>query len=165
MPPRLVVLVGLPGSGKSTWAREQGYNALSSDDIRRVLSDDANNQSIHGEVFATLRYLLRRRLELKRPVTCIDATNLTHRERRPYLAMAQIYGCVAEAVYFDTPPEVCKQRNRDRDRVVPDEVIGMMAARLRVPTVEEGFSRVTVIAPVDLPSPAAGPDPRSAPSR
>ena len=48
-----------------------------------MLADDATDQTIHGEVFATLRYLLRRRLELRRPLTFVDATNITRRERRP----------------------------------------------------------------------------------
>ena len=61
--PRLILLVGLPGSGKSTWAREQGVAVVSSDDVRWLLSDDAANQNIHGAVFATVRYLLRNRLE------------------------------------------------------------------------------------------------------
>lgn len=147
MSPRLIVLVGLPGSGKSTWVRDQGPTVLSSDEIRRLLSDDPNNQSINGAVFATLRYLLRRRLELRAPVTYIDATNLTPKERRPYIVTAQMYGCTAEAVYFDTPPEECKRRNHGRDRVVPDEVIDSMAARLRVPTEDEGFTHVTVVSP------------------
>lgn len=124
---------------------------LSSDEIRRILSDDPENQSINGMVFATLRHLLRRRLELRCPVTCIDATNLSPKERRAYLAMAQIYGCTAEAVYFDTPPSVCKQRNRDRSRRVPEDVIDAMAARLRAPTREEGFARVTRVVPDDRP--------------
>ena len=48
-------LVGLPGSGKSTWARKQGVAVLSSDELRLLLADDESNQTIHREVFATLR--------------------------------------------------------------------------------------------------------------
>ena len=148
--PRVVLLVGLPASGKSTWAHEQGTAVLSSDDIRFLLSDDPTNQLIHGMVFTTVRYLLRRRLELGRPVTYVDATNATRQERRPYIKLGQWYDAAVEAVYFDTPIEVCKERNRHRERVVPEWAIDAMAARLTRPSLEEGFTSVTVYSGGDM---------------
>ena len=138
------MLVGLPGSGKSTYLDRLGVTALSSDAVRGLLADDVTDQSIHREVFATLRYLLRRRLALDRPVTYLDATHLTLRDRRPYIKMGRLYDCSVEAIFFDVPLEVCRERNRSRARVVPDDVLERMAAKLVPPTVEEGFSRVTV---------------------
>ena len=137
--------MGLPGSGKSTWVARQGYTALSSDEIRLWLADDPAIQTIHRRVFATVRYLLRHRLELRRPLTFIDATNLTPKERRPYVKIAELNDCDAEAVFFDTPVEVCIERNRMRERMVPPEAIYDMAGRLAPPHVAEGFSRITVV--------------------
>jgi predicted kinase len=140
--PKIIVLVGLPGSGKSTYVKQAGGMALSSDELRRVLSDDPDNQSIHTRVFSVLRNLLQHRLELKRPVTYVDATNLTPAERQPYLELGKLFDCDMEAVYFDVPVAECQRRNRGRDRVVPDDVIAQMAKRLIPPTVKEGFRRV-----------------------
>jgi len=139
--PRVLVLVGLPGSGKSTYV-EKHEGVLSSDEIRRVLCDDATDQTIHRQTFATLRRLLKIRLELKRPVTYIDATNLTPAERRPYVKLAHDHGAVAEALFFDVSLEECQRRNHLRHRVVPDVVIAKMSRRLVAPSEGEGFLSV-----------------------
>jgi predicted kinase len=127
------------------YVERSGGTALSSDELRRLLSDDPANQNIHRLVFSVLRSLLKIRLELRRPVTYIDATNLTRSERRPYIRLAGLYACAAEAVFFDVSVAECQRRNRKRRRVVPDEVIAKMAKRLVAPSREEGFSRVTVV--------------------
>lgn len=142
---RIVVLVGLPGSGKSTWLEQRGITAISSDWIRQVLADDPADQTIHARVFLTMRYLLRHRLAIGRPVSYMDATHLTREERRPYIQIARWYGCDAEALYFDVPLEVCRERNLRRNRVVPEDSLERMAAKLVPPEVEEGFARVTVV--------------------
>lgn len=139
---RVIVLVGLPGSGKSTWAEAQGTASLSSDGVRLLLSDDMENQRIHGEVFATMRYLLRKRLDLGAAVTIVDATNLLPAHRKPWIRVARERGAEIEAVYFATPVEECLRRNAARARRVPDEVIREMAAKLSPPTLKEGFGHV-----------------------
>jgi predicted kinase len=141
----IVVLVGLPAAGKSTYIERLGATALASDEIRRLLSDDPANQSIHRRVFGVVRDLLKQRIELGRPVTYIDATNLTPRERRPYIKLAELYDCDVQAMFFDVSVEECRRRNRERQRVVPDDEIMKMAQRLVPPTIEERFSRVLVI--------------------
>ena len=143
--PRIVLLVGLPGSGKSTWVARQGAVALSSDTLREWLADDPTDQTIHARVFATMRYLLRQRLAIGRPVTYIDATHLTPVERSPYVRIAQWYGCELEAVFFDVPVEVCIARNRTRGRVVPEEIIRGMAEKMVMPMASEGFVRISVV--------------------
>jgi predicted kinase len=139
--PRIVLLVGLPGSGKSTWA-EGKPGVLSSDALRELLADDPDNQNIHARVFRVLRDLLKHRLALKRPLTYVDSTNLTPYERRPYVKLANLHHAEIEAVFFDVPTAECIRRSQSRKRVVPQEVIQKMAERLVPPDLKEGFSRV-----------------------
>ena len=143
---KIVLTVGLPGSGKSTYLARLGVNAISSDEMRRLIADDPEDQTLHGRVFASIRFLVRQRLAAGRPVTYVDATHLTRRERRPYVEIARRHGCELEALFFDVPVEVCLRRNRKRGRQVPESAIRAMAARLQPPAVEEGFARVQRIA-------------------
>ena len=140
---RIVVLTGLPGSGKSTWLAQQPGGGISSDAVRKLLADDETDQSIHTQVFQTVRFLLEQRVAIGRPLTYIDATNLIPEERRPYVEIARARGCEIEAVFFDVPLAVCLERNARRARVVPPEAMEKMAAKLIPPDTAEGFSKVT----------------------
>ena len=142
---KIVLMVGLPGSGKSTWLDRKRANAISSDEMRRLIADDPADQTIHARVFAAVRYLVRQRIDAGRPVTYIDATNLSRWERRQYLKLAKDRGCDVEAVWIDTPIDVCLERNRRRDRKVPEDVLRMLVSRLEPPSKAEGFTRVVRI--------------------
>ena len=142
---KLVITVGLPGSGKSTYLARLGVNAISSDEIRRLIIDDPHDQTIHARVFAAIRYLVRQRIAVGRPETYVDATHLTPWERQPYVRIARRFQCELEALYFDVPVEVCVARNRWRQPMVPEEAIREMARLMIPPTTEEGFTRVVRI--------------------
>ncbi len=144
---KVIITVGLPGSGKSTHLAKLGVNAISSDEIRRLIADDPHDQTMNARIFATVRYLIRQRIAAGRPITYVDATHLTPWERKPYVQLAQRYGCELEALFFDVPVETCIARNQTRDRIVPENAIRKMAGRLVPPSKKEGFTRVKAIKP------------------
>ncbi len=141
----VVLAISLPGSGKTTWFGRRGVTPLSSDMLRSVLFDDVEEQRYQGLVFSTLRSLLRARLIARMPWNYVDATNLSPRERRQWIHMARGLGYEVHAVFFDVPLEVCLERNQRRERVVPEDALRRMAAKLRPPTFEEGFSKIVVV--------------------
>ena len=143
----LVLLVGPAGSGKSTFARAhfKPTQVLSSDFLRGLIADDENDQSATPQAFAVLASIAAKRLRRGR-LTVIDATNVRRRDRRALLRLAERTGRPAVAILFDTPLEVCLERNRLRpERQVEEEVIRdqwSLAPPSLAALGDEGFSAV-----------------------
>jgi predicted kinase len=146
-PPKgiVVLAIGLPGSGKSSWFKRHNVVPLSSDMVRSLLFDDVREQRFQDLVFSNLRSMLKARLIAKRPMNYVDATNLTPQERQHWIKLAKDYNYEVHAVFFDVPLDVCIDRHQRRDRVVPEDAMRRMAAKLKPPTFEEGFAKITVV--------------------
>src|SRR5947207_1516961 len=141
----VILAIGLPGSGKSSWFKRHNITPLSSDLLRALLFDDPTEQRFQDLIFSNLRSMLKARLIARRPLNYVDATNLTPHERHSWIKLAQDYGYEVQAVFFDVPLEVCLERNHRRQRVVSDDVMRRMSAKLRPPTFGEGFAKITVV--------------------
>jgi len=141
----VVLAIGLPGSGKSSWFKRHNITPLSSDLLRALLFDDPTEQRFQDLVFSNLRSMLKARLIARRPMNYVDATNLSPHERNGWIKLAKDYGYEVQAVFFDVPVEVCIERNQRRERKVPEDAMRRMAGKLKQPTFEEGFSKITVV--------------------
>jgi len=86
----LAVLIGITGSGKSTFAARhfKPTEVLSSDYFRGLVSDDENDQSATVDAFEALHYVAGKRLAAGR-FTVIDATNVQRESRQPLVALAR----------------------------------------------------------------------------
>jgi len=146
-PPKgiVVLAIGLPGSGKSSWFKRHNVVPLSSDMVRSLLFDDIREQRFQDLVFSNLRSMLKARLIAKRPMNYVDATNLTPQERQHWVKLAKDYNYEVHAVFFDVPLDVCIERHQRRDRVVPEDMMRRMAAKLKPPSFDEGFAKITVV--------------------
>lgn len=142
---QVVLAIGLPGSGKSSWFKRHNITPLSSDTLRALLFDDPHEQRFQDLVFSNLRSMLKARLIARRPMNYVDATNLTPQERQSWIKLAKDYGYEVHAVFFDVPLEVCLERNQKRKRTVEEDAMHRMWGKLRPPTFEEGFSKITVV--------------------
>jgi predicted kinase len=141
----VVLAIGLPGSGKSSWFKRHNIHPLSSDLLRELLFDDAQEQRFQDLVFSNLRSMLKARLIARRPMNYVDATNLTPHDRNSWIKLAKDYGYDVQGLFFDVPLEVCLERHQRRGRVVAEDVMRKMAGKLKAPTFEEGFSKITVV--------------------
>jgi predicted kinase len=141
----VVLAIGLPGSGKSSWFKRNKITPLSSDLLRVLLFDDPTEQRFQDLIFSNLRSMLKARLIARRPTNYVDATNLSTHERNGWIKLAKDYGYEVHGVFFDVPVEVCLERNQKRERKVPEEAMRRMANKLKPPSFEEGFSKITVV--------------------
>jgi predicted kinase len=143
----VVVLIGISGSGKSSFAaRHVPRNAiLSSDEFRAIVAGDASDQSATDDAFGLLHAALDMRLR-RGLLTVVDATNVRRWARRPLLELAARYRRPAVAVILDLPVAVCLARNAARiDRRVPAHAVRRQHRQLVVELdglAAEGFAAV-----------------------
>ena len=146
----LVVLIGVSGSGKSTFARERfkPTEVISSDFCRGLVADDENDQSASADAFELLHFIVGKRLAAGR-LTVVDATNVQPEARRALVALAREHDVLPAAIVLDVPESVCRARNASRpDRDFGDHVIRRQHADLRRSLrglQKEGFRTVHVL--------------------
>lgn len=150
----VVALVGVSGSGKSTFAARHFLptEVLSSDFCRKLVSDDENDQTATDAAFEVLHTIAAKRLESGRTAV-IDATSIRPDDRKPIIELAKRHHVFAYAIVLDVPPEVCRERNASRpDRDFGDHVIRNQRSALRrsIKNLQrEGFRKVFVLRDVD----------------
>lgn len=144
---KLTLMVGLPASGKSTYANEQADEntvVLSSDALRKELLGDENCQENNELVFKTLYKRAKEHLQNGKNVI-IDATNINMKARRRALANFSNMDIVREAVVMAVPYEICVFQDKNRNRSVGEEVIKKFLHRFEVPMCYEGFDEVCIV--------------------
>jgi predicted kinase len=122
-------MVGIPGSGKSTAAKQvaKAYNAtvICPDDIREELTGNAADQSRNKEVFDLAHSRLADALKGD-GIVVFDATNVKRFARQNILDISEGSGATTALLVMDTPFDLCMERNKNRDRVVPDDAMHRM---------------------------------------
>ncbi|MGH3346645.1 MAG: polynucleotide kinase-phosphatase, partial [Nocardioides sp.] len=146
----LVVLIGVSGSGKSTFARRhfKPTEVISSDFCRGLVADDENDQSATPDAFDVLHYLVGTRLR-RGLLTVVDATNVQQAARASLVKLARSHDVLCDAVVLDVPESVAVERNRSRpDRDFGSHVVARQhrdLKRSRRRLGKEGFRRVHVL--------------------
>lgn len=139
----VTMMSGLPGSGKDAWlaAHRPDLPVVSLDDVRDDLRVDATDDQ--GEVIQVARERCREYLRSGRSFA-FNATNLLRQTRRRWIDLFADYEARIEVVYIEPPLPVILERNRRRERPVPEKVIRGLAARCEPPTWTENHGLTIV---------------------
>lgn len=149
--PELVIMIGLPGSGKTTFAKENypNHTIISSDAMRKELYGDENDQSHNNDLFNEIHARIRSELESEHDVV-FDATNINRKRRitllREYLKNVEFK---ATACVMATSVDRCIRDDKKRERQVGEAVIRRMRSGFNPASYWEGFDRIYYVVDMD----------------
>jgi protein phosphatase len=133
----LVILVGPPASGKSTWgkkfAAENHLTYVSTDALRAELGTGEGDQTVSAQAFATARARVSAALGAGKSAM-IDATSVTKKARKDWVNLARGHGAYVIAVAFEVPREELLRRDAQRERHVGPEIIDRFLSKYERPT-------------------------------
>ena len=154
----MILVCGLPGSGKSHFSKSHFQNTdrkrINRKEIRRHLHEMLNfgekwseenfNESdeflVKHVERKTIEHLLQGKYKL-----LVDNTSVTKSSREAYIHLAQRMHCNIGVIFLDTPLKLCLERNRQRHDPVPGLAITNLSAALELPTEDEGFREVIIL--------------------
>ena len=144
----LIVMCGLPASGKSTysqWLEESGaFKRVCPDLIRKAFYGDENIQGDGKRVFETAYNDIKEYGSMGKNVV-FDATNINANRRKELVKEMRPYFDIIICKWFSTPYTICLARNEERERKVPKEVMTRMWENFVYPTMREGWDIIEEI--------------------
>lgn len=148
MKSEVIVLVGIPSSGKSSWVKlfiegHDGYVIIHPDSIREELTGDVQNQSRNAEVFKLAFQRMDEALKSGKSVI-FDSCAQSRERRKAIIQIGKKYDAEIHAIVFKIPLEVAKERNAKRERVVPNFVLERMNSQWEDPSKDEGFDFISI---------------------
>ncbi|MBD1844386.1 AAA family ATPase [Cyanobacteria bacterium FACHB-63] len=145
-------MIGLPGSGKSTYACSLDSCIISTDMIRAQLFGDEAVQGSWLKIWLEVRSQFQQAVSASQSgeieFAIYDATNAVRKQRRAAISLARKSGFThITGVWINPAIEVCLERNRMRDRQVPEDVIHRMVRRLygAPPALDEGLDELLLL--------------------
>lgn len=149
----MIMLIGIPGSGKSYLANMLseflGAVIHSADDLREELYGNVNDVSKNTELFDELHRRIRKDVKNGQSVI-VDATNIYNIHRKQFLHSIENIDCIKLSIYMMTPYEQCLKNNKSRKRIVPEDIIKNMWLNLEIPNKNEGFDESIAIMNIPL---------------
>lgn len=159
MTKRIIMLVGVPAAGKSTWIEKEFQGecvVISTDNIVEEIAEAAGktyNDVWANNIKAAERIMWEefdRAVETKQYPIVIDRTNLNPKSRKKFFDRLtnfhKNHGYEIEAVVFPTPEKEEWERrlNSRPGKTIPQSVLDSMAQSMQQPTLSEGFSKVII---------------------
>lgn len=145
MIPNFFMMVGLPGSGKSSFIKtlmiQDRLSVHSSDELRVEMFGDIDEQTKNHLLFKELHKRIINDLKAGKH-TLFDATNINKKQRKRFLNLISSIDCKTICVFMNTDIGECKRRNQLRERKVPDHVIMRMADQLQIPDYHEDWDSI-----------------------